>query len=493
MPLSTTASLATLLSQGLAAIRVRLPGKATDLTSYLGAQTRAWAMGLFGLQRTAEAVDRESPPNQKTSELGIITWADTSGVPSNLGGYGRNGAIAATGGVGPVTGTGGVEVLSGQQLVADDGVTIFELVGNVTIPASGSFRAVTKGEAGNLEASETLTWLTPPTGCAATVVLSSPLTGGEDIETIDHLFGRLRDRWQAPPKGGANIDYKEWCEAMDGVDEAFVYPLRGGTTTVHIVITAPGTGSSRVPVQAVIDAVQARVTLLRPAHVNEALVMAGSMPAARGLTLRASAFLATGYSWDWDDTGGSWAMVAYSGAGPITLEVNNALPQSLKTAIDNGDEPLIQIINTTTGAPVVVEQVAVTAYSGLVLTLKNALTVAPTAGDEVWAGSYAATLAAQEIFDFVNGLGPSRASGFADIVSQWEAIASVWGCGDAALQATDSDDSTRLLSRLASVNGLTIQVGDGAAASTDFEPQDLYTTAPEIARAARIIVVQAAA
>lgn len=493
MPLSTTSTLANLLTQGLAAIRIRLPGKATDLTSYLGAQTRAWAMGLFGLQRTAEAVDRESPPNQKTSDLGIITWADTSGVPSNVGGYGRNGAVAATGGVAPVTGTAAVVVLNGQQLVAEDGVTIFELVGDVTIPASGSFRAVTKGEAGNLAVNDVLTWLTPPTGCAATVVLSSPLTGGEDIETIDHLFGRLRDRWQAPPKGGANIDYKEWCEAVDGVDEAFVYPLRGGSTTVHIVITAPGTGSARVPVQSVIDAVQARVTSLRPAHVNEALVLAGTMPAARGLTIRASAFLATGYSWDWDDTGGSWTVAAYSAAGPITLQMSAALPQSLKTAADNGDEPLIQVINTTTGAPVVVESVAVLSYSGTTLTLKNALSVAPTVGDEVRAGSYAATPAAQEIFDFVNALGPSRDSGFADIVSQWEAIASVWGCGDAALQALDTDDATRLLSRLASVNGLTIAVGAGSAASTDFEPQDLYVTAPEIARAARVIVVQAAA
>lgn len=491
MPIPTIASLSTLMTQSLAFLRVRLPGKASDLTSFLGVIGRATAMAVFGLQRTAEAIDRESPPNQKTSDLGIITWADISGVPSNLGGYGRDGATTSSGGTGNVTGTGGTSVLDGQQLVAPDGVTILKLVGSITIPTVGTFAAVTPGSAGNLPATTVLTWLTPPTGCDGTVTLSAPLSGGEDLETIDHLFGRLRDRWQSPPKGGANIDYQEWAGAVEGVAEAYVYSRRGGTGTVHVVVTAPGGALTRIPAAQVITDVQTKLDSLKPTDVDEVIVYPPEMQASNALTLRASAFLATGYTWDWDDTGGSWTVASYSGAGPVTLDMGAALPQSLKDAINNGDQPLIQVVNTSVGAPIVVEQVRVLSFSGTVLTLQHALVVAPTTGDEVRAGSYAAAFAAQKMLDFLNALGPSRSSGFADEVNPWDDIASVWGVGNSALSAADTD-GTRLLSRLAGVNGLLIKVGAGSPAAVDFQPPDSYTLPPEMARALRCLVTQAA-
>lgn len=492
MPIQTFSTLSTLINEALAAVRTRLPGYGTDIGSFLGALQRAWAMGIFGLQRTAEAIDRESPPNQKTSDAGIIAWAEISGVPSNRGDgqYGQNAASAAEGGLGNVTGTATTVVLAGQQLVAADGVTIFELDADVTIPAVGSFSAVTEGAAGNLDAGDVLTWLTPPTGCDATVTLSSGLSGGEDLETIAHLFGRLRDRWQAPPKGGANIDYKEWAAAVDGVDEAYVYSRRGGTATVHVVITSPGSGAARIASDALIDKVQARLDSLKPTDVDECIVMAATEPSGRALTIEALAFLSPGYAWDWNDTTGTWTVVAYS-AGPKTLEVDNPLPDDLKAAIDGGAKPRIQVVNTTSGAPVVIEQVRVLSYAGAVMTLENELLVAPTVGDSVYAGSYAASTAANAILAFIDSLGPSRASGFADDVTVWEAIASIWGCGDAALSVTDTDDITRMLSRLAGTNGLTIAVGAGSPATVDFEPQDTYVAAPEVARAARVIVRQA--
>lgn len=493
MPLSSVASLAQLIKEGLAAIRIRLPGKNSDLTSYLGKQTYAWTMGLFGLQRTAEAIDRESPPNLKSSDLGIKTWAEISGVPSNNGNYGINGAVIATGGQAPVTGTGGVVVLDGQQLVGPDGVTIFKLVGNVTIPATGTFVAVTAGKVGNLEAGTKLTWITPPTGCGASVVLAIALSGGDDEESIPHLFVRLRDRWQSPPKGGANIDYKEWAESVAGVAAAFVYSRRGGTLTVHVAITAAGSGLTRLASDALILAVQTKLDSLKPTHVDEVIVMTGTMPSTRPLTIVASAFLAVGYQWDWVDTGGSWTVAGYSSAGPVTLTLNTTPDITLRNAVSNGDQPLIQVVSSTSGAPVVIEQVRVTSFSGSVLTLANALSVAPTVGDAVLAGSYAAPAAAAAILAFVDALGPSRVSGFADEVTRWDDIASVWGCGNAALVVNDTDGITRMFSRLAGVNGLTIQVGAGSPAAVDFEPADTYLDPPEIARAARVIVRQAAA
>jgi uncharacterized phage protein gp47/JayE len=491
MPFSAIAKLADLGTQALASIRARLPGKNTELTSYLGATSRAWAMGLFGLQRTAEAIARESPPNPKTSDLGIQTWAQVSGVPSNAGGYGQNSAVPSTGGQAPVTGTSGAMVLGGQQLVGPDGVTIIELVGDVTIPATGSFAAVTPGSAGNMPVGTQLSWLTPPAGCDGSVTLSSPLIDGDDLETIPHLFGRLQALWQASLKGGANIDYEEWSEALAGVDAAYIYPRRGGTGTLDIIITQPGSGSARLASGTLIKNVQQAVNALMPTDVDAVNVMTASMPGDRGLTFHAVAFLNTNYVWDWDDTGGAWTVSAYN-AGALTLTLDTAPDATLVDAVNNGSQPRIQVLNTTTGAPIVAEQVSVTAISGNVLTIANALSVAPTPGDPVYAGAYAATPAAQAILDYVNGLGPSRVSGCADIVEVWDDVASVWAAGHAALDVTDTD-GTRMLDKLAGVNGLTIAIDAiTGGTSADFVPGDTFTAPPELARAAYVIVTQGA-
>lgn len=490
MPLSTTASLSTLMQQSLAFVRARFPGRATDLASFLGAISRVIGMGMFGLQRTAESIDRDSPPSTKSSELGLVTWADISGVPSNQGGYGQDFATPSSGGQGPVTGTAATVVLAGQQLTAPDGVTIIELAGTVVIPATGSFFAVTPGTAGNLPVGTVLTWISPPSGCDPSVTLSSPLTGGEDEETLPHLFDRLRTRWQAPPKGGANVDYKEWAEGVTGIETAYVYSRRGGSGTVHVVVTTPGSGTARIPTAIKVDEVQSTIDLLKPTDVDEFIAMAPEMPDANKLTIRASIFLSPGYEWDWDDTAGVWTVAAY--AFPL-LTLSATIPASLKAAIDANEQPLIQVVNTTVGAPVVVQQVRVVAYdvTQLILTLATALTVAPTPGDAVYAGSYAAPIIAQSMLDFIDSLGPSRLSGFADVVTQWQDVASVWGTGGAALNILDTDGITRIVSRLSETNGLTIAVGAGAPADEDFEPDDTYTIPPEIARAALVYATRA--
>lgn len=493
MPLSSIASLSTLQAQAVAFLRSRFSTRASGTANFLGKEAFAWAMALFGIQRTAEAIDRDSPPQQKSSQLGLETWATISGLVSNLGGYGRNGAVAAKGGLAPVTGTATTLVTDGQELTAPDGVTVIKLVGDVTIPATGSFAAVTLGSAGNLQAGTVLTWVTPPVGCDATVTLSSALESGEDQETLAHLFQRIADKWQKPPKGGANIDYKTWAEEVEGVDTAYVFPRRRGSGTVDIVVTAPGSGTSRIPTNDVIDAVQAVIDADRPGDVEDALVMGPQMPDAAELTIYASVFLTPNYEWDWDDTGGSWAVAGYSGGTP-SVTLDNPIPASLKSAVDNGDQPLIQIVSTTGGSSVIPEQRRVLSYDGthLILTLDSAFSVAPTSGDKVYAGSYAAPLIAKAMLDFVDSLGPSRISGLADIVDEWEYIASVWGIGDAAVQTKDTDNTTRLVSRLAQASGLLIGVGIGSPAAVDYSPPDTYTLPPEIARAAHVVAKQAA-
>jgi hypothetical protein len=498
MPLSSIAQLSTLQQQALSFLRSRFTNRGSSPAQFLGKIGFAWAMGLFGVQRTLEAIDKDSPPQQGSSLLGLQTWGTISGIPSNQGGYGQNGAEPSSGGLAPVTGTSGTVVSAGQQLLAPDGVTVIELDADVTIPATGSFSAVTAGSAGNLPISAVLTWETPPAGCDPTVTLSAALTGGDDVETPQSLFTRIADHWQQPPKGGANIDYKTWAEEIDGVEEAFVYPRRQGTGTVDVVVVGPGSGTGRIPSDSVIDAVTAAYGSANigggeaPTDVDGINVYAPEMPASAALSIKASVFLQPNYSWDWDDTGGTWTVAGYSAGGP-TVTLSATMDPTLKAAVDAGDEPLIQVIVTTTGFPVVPEQRRVLSYdvTQTILTLDSAFTVGPQNGDQVVAGAYAAPLIAQAMLAFVDSLGPSRISGYADSVNVWQDVCGVWGAGDAAVRATDADGVTRLVTRLSGSSGLLIAVGSGGFSSTDYQPPDTYFLPPQMAQAQRCYAIRA--
>jgi uncharacterized phage protein gp47/JayE len=235
MPLTSIASLDVLEQQAIAFVRTRFPGRATGRQNFLGKIARVVAMALFGLRRTAEAIDKDATPTDKTSSLGLDLWAFIFGVPSNAGGYGRNQATVATGGQAPITGTAGTVVPDGLLLTAADGVTQVKLSGSSVIPATAAnFVAVTKGSTGNLRSGTLLTWVSPPAGCDPTVALSNGLVGGIDVESNTSLLARIYARLQKPPKGGAEVDYVTWSLlASGGIARGYPYPLRGGTGTVY--------------------------------------------------------------------------------------------------------------------------------------------------------------------------------------------------------------------------------------------------------------------
>jgi hypothetical protein len=490
MPLLNTARLDTLITQSLSFIRTRFPGKATGNANFLGKVARAWAMGLFSIQRSIEAVDRDSPPSSKSSTLALDTWAFTIGVPKNTGGFGRNDATAATGGLAPVTGVATTVVLAGSTLTAPDGVTVIELVANVIIPATGSFIAQTTGTGGNLPTGTVLTWDSPPAGCDPTVTLSSPLSGAEDVEDNAALLQRILDREQQPPKGGANIDYKGWAEGVDGVFIAYVYPRRAGTGSVDIVITAAGSGAGRIPSATVQANVLAYVDSQKPTDVEQVRVLLPVQPSAKDLSVKVGAILRPAYSWDWDDVGLTFTVAGYS-AGTPSVTLNTAAPQSLLDAVDLGNKPRIQVVNSNVAAPVIAETARVIAYDGThtILTLEDPLSSTPTNGDRVYAGSYAAPLIAQGILDYVDTIGPSKLSGLADPVNFWSDVVSLLGIADAAIDTFDVDGTTKLIDHIPA-GALTIAVGAGVPSGNDFQSVDPLLTAPEMARASHVIVYQ---
>lgn len=75
---------------------------------------------------------------------------------------------------------------------------------------------------------------------------------GEDIESDDDFRERLRRKISGPTENGNKAHYKAWCEEVDGVGTARIFPLWNGPNTVKAVLITPeGTPASDSVVAAV--------------------------------------------------------------------------------------------------------------------------------------------------------------------------------------------------------------------------------------------------
>ncbi len=107
------------------------------------------------------------------------------------------------------------------------------------------------GAAGSLAVGTVLTWQSAPSGLDPTGEVTEVTTSGEDIESDDALRARILARLRQRPGSGNVEDWIDWCESVDGVEEAYVYPLlQPGTETgdtlgcVSIVVVGPPQGDS---------------------------------------------------------------------------------------------------------------------------------------------------------------------------------------------------------------------------------------------------------
>jgi hypothetical protein len=176
------------------------------------------------------------------------------------------------------------------------------------------------------------------------------------------------------------------------------------------------------------------------------------------------------------------------------VALNLAAPVTLTSAIDGGLKPRIQIVSTGNGAAVVPIQTRVTAYDNTktVLTLENPLPsgfVPPNNGDAVYAGSYVASLIAAAVLAYIDGVGPSRVSGYADAVHPWEDFIAIWRIAQTAIDTLDVDGKTKLLKNLVA-GGVTIAVGSNAPSTNDYQPADMATNPPELAYASHVVCTQ---
>lgn len=150
--------------------------------------------------------------------------------------------------------------------------------GNGTVTAN----AATTGESGNTTASVTGTFSATPTGFDSTVIIGV-MSGGTDRESDSSLLSRLLELIRRPPAGGNKYDYRRWAMSVDGVTDAYVYPLRRGPGTVDVVITSAG----GPPSADIIAATQTYIDEQRPVTAKNTIILAPTLKTV-GLDIRVS-------------------------------------------------------------------------------------------------------------------------------------------------------------------------------------------------------------
>lgn len=213
---------------------------------------------------------------------------------ASIRGLSRKPASKASGTV-TLTGTNGIVVSAGLSLSTADGVLLETTTGGtITLGALNvTAQAVEGGASGNIPNGTAITVQDPPAGVDSAAVSATAFTGGADKESDADLLSRLLDIIRQPPAGGNKGDYKAWALEVEGVDEAFIYPLRLGLGSVTVVPLVAGSGAARIPGQALIDDVIAHIDELRPVSVKIFQVLA---PQALSQAVTATIKVSTGYA-----------------------------------------------------------------------------------------------------------------------------------------------------------------------------------------------------
>lgn len=196
-----------------------------------------------GLHGHLAYIAEQVVPDRSEDEI-LVRHADMWGLT-------RTPATAATFTI-LVTGVAGSPIPAGSEWASPDGVTyentdafaipaVAPLEVSVTVTATATPSDPTNGTGtdGNQEGGATLTLTSPVVGIDADATVEGTpgdLQGGAaDLETLDALRQRLRDRVQTPPSGGGPGDYVDWAKTVSGVTRAWEVPLWAGAGTVLVL------------------------------------------------------------------------------------------------------------------------------------------------------------------------------------------------------------------------------------------------------------------
>lgn len=199
--------------------------------------------------------------------------ADTEFLEKHAGlrGLRRRNATYAAGKGATVSGNPDAVIAVGLQIKTEDG-RFYDTTESAVIPASGSVivavRSLATGAAQNIKTATKGSFMAAPVGVSTDVVLND-VVGATNAESDSSLLERLLNKIRRPAAGGNKYDYKDWALEVDGVEQAYVYPLRRGLGTVDIAITA----DNGVPSDDTVRRAQEYIDQERPVTAKESKVV----------------------------------------------------------------------------------------------------------------------------------------------------------------------------------------------------------------------------
>lgn len=199
--------------------------------------------------------------------------ADTTFLEKHAGlrGLRRRNATYAAGKGATVSGNPDAVIAVGLQIKTEDG-RFYETTESAVITASGSVivavRSLATGAAQNIKTATKGSFMAAPVGVSTDVVLND-VVGATNAESDSSLLERLLNKIRRPAAGGNKYDYKDWALEVDGVEQAYVYPLRRGLGTVDIAITA----DNGVPSDDTVRHAQEYIDQERPVTAKESKVV----------------------------------------------------------------------------------------------------------------------------------------------------------------------------------------------------------------------------
>ena len=199
--------------------------------------------------------------------------ADTEFLEKHAGlrGLRRRNATYAAGKGATVSGNPDAVIAAGLQIKTEDG-RFYETTESAVISSEGAVvvavRSLATGAAQNIKTATKGSFMAAPFGVSSDVVLND-VVGGTNKESDSSLLERLLDKIRRPAAGGNRYDYRNWALNVDGVEQAYVYPLRRGLGTVDIAITA----DNDVPNDDTVRRAQAYIDDERPVTAKESKVV----------------------------------------------------------------------------------------------------------------------------------------------------------------------------------------------------------------------------
>nr|DAJ36610.1 MAG TPA: Baseplate J like protein [Caudoviricetes sp.] len=199
--------------------------------------------------------------------------ADTEFLEKHAGlrGLRRRNATYAAGKGATISGNPDAVIAVGLQIKTEDG-RFYETTESAVISASGSavvaVRSLATGAVQNIKTATKGSFMAAPVGVSTDVVLND-VVGATNAESDSSLLERLLNKIRRPAAGGNKYDYKDWALEVDGVEQAYVYPLRRGLGTVDIAITA----DNGVPSDDTVRRAQEYIDQERPVTAKESKVV----------------------------------------------------------------------------------------------------------------------------------------------------------------------------------------------------------------------------